>query len=185
MNTRLQQFLTMENISPAKFSEILGIQRSGISHLLSGRNKPSYDFIQKMMVAFPELNYEWLILGKGKPYKDKSEPSTSHSEPSLFSEQEKITAMKQASEPSENAKIERISGVDVQIQPSDNKTTMHIETIPISQPSQMVGEKKETPVELTSDIRNPESPDKGLRSEKERRIERITIYYTDGTYEDR
>ena len=82
MNERLRQFLDMENLSPARFAEVLGIQRSGISHLLSGRNNPSFEFIQKMMIAYPELNYEWLILGKGRPYKsDRTVPACA---PSLF-----------------------------------------------------------------------------------------------------
>jgi transcriptional regulator with XRE-family HTH domain len=69
MNERLKQFLAMENLSPARFAEVMGIQRSGISHLLAGRNKPSFEFLQKMMTAYPDINYEWLILGKGRPYK--------------------------------------------------------------------------------------------------------------------
>ena len=69
MHDRLKQFLSMENLSPARFAEELGIQRSGISHLLAGRNKPSFEFLQRMMTAYPDVNYEWLILGKGRPYK--------------------------------------------------------------------------------------------------------------------
>ena len=75
MNDRLKQFLAMEGLSPARFAEVMGIQRSGISHLLAGRNKPSFEFIQKMMTAYPDINYEWLILGKGRPYKsDRPQP---------------------------------------------------------------------------------------------------------------
>lgn len=69
MHDRLKQFLTMEGLSPARFAEVMGIQRSGISHLLSGRNKPSFEFLEKMMTAYPDVNPEWLILGKGRPYK--------------------------------------------------------------------------------------------------------------------
>ena len=46
MKSRLQQFLEVEQLSPARLSEIMGIQRSGLSHILSGRNKPGFDFIQ-------------------------------------------------------------------------------------------------------------------------------------------
>ena len=91
MNERLKRFLEMEGISPARFAETLGIQRSGVTHLLEGRNKPSFAFIQKMMTAYPELNYEWLILGKGRPYKgDKGADHTAFtvSEPELFTEPE-------------------------------------------------------------------------------------------------
>lgn len=70
MRNRLQQFLNTEQLSPARLSDIIGIQRSGMSHILSGRNKPSFDFIQKLLLKFPTLNSEWLITGKGKMYKD-------------------------------------------------------------------------------------------------------------------
>jgi len=70
MNLRLQRFLELEQLSPARLADILGIQRSGISHILSGRNKPGYDFLYKMTQKFPTLNIEWLISGKGKVYKE-------------------------------------------------------------------------------------------------------------------
>ncbi|MEA5006001.1 MAG: helix-turn-helix transcriptional regulator [Rikenellaceae bacterium] len=70
MKNRLQQFLNAEQLSPARLSDIIGIQRSGMSHILSGRNKPSFDFIQKLLLKFPTLNSEWLITGKGKMYKE-------------------------------------------------------------------------------------------------------------------
>ena len=70
MNSRLQQFLQLENLTPARFADIMGVQRSNISHLLSGRNKPGYDFIQKFLNTFPDINPEWLLTGRGRPYKD-------------------------------------------------------------------------------------------------------------------
>lgn len=70
MNSRLQQFLQLENLTPARFADIMGVQRSNISHLLSGRNKPGYDFIQKFLNTFPDINPEWFLTGRGKPYKE-------------------------------------------------------------------------------------------------------------------
>lgn len=72
MNNRLQQFLTLENLTPARLADMLGIQRSGLSHILSGRNKPGYDFILKLCTKFPHLNANWFITGQGKPYQDSS-----------------------------------------------------------------------------------------------------------------
>jgi len=72
MEQRLQLFLQMEQLTQSQFADRMGIQRSGVTHLLSGRNKPSFEFITRMLQAFPSLNAEWLILGKGKPYKDSS-----------------------------------------------------------------------------------------------------------------
>ena len=70
MNNRLQQFLELENLTPAKLADTIGVQRSGLSHILSGRNKPSYDFITRLLTKFPRINSDWLLTGKGKPYKD-------------------------------------------------------------------------------------------------------------------
>ena len=72
MEQRLQLFLQMEQLSQSQFADKMGIQRSGVTHLLSGRNKPSFDFIARLLQTYPTLNAEWLILGKGKPYKDSS-----------------------------------------------------------------------------------------------------------------
>lgn len=88
MHDRLKQFLTMEGLSPARFAEVMGIQRSGISHLLAGRNKPSFEFIQRMMTAYPDINYEWLILGKGRPYKSDRPLPEKVENATLFTETE-------------------------------------------------------------------------------------------------
>ena len=82
MDKRLQQFLELEDLTPSKLADILQIQRSGISHLLSGRNKPSFDFIQGILINFPQINPEWLILGKGKPYKSQISAPRPHQLPS-------------------------------------------------------------------------------------------------------
>jgi transcriptional regulator with XRE-family HTH domain len=70
MNKRIQQFLEIENLSPSKLADMLGLQRSGISHILAGRNKPSYDFILKFLRTFPNINPDWLLMGKGKIYRN-------------------------------------------------------------------------------------------------------------------
>jgi transcriptional regulator with XRE-family HTH domain len=132
MHDRLKQFLTMENLSPARFAEVMGIQRSGISHLLAGRNKPSFEFLQRMMTAYPDVNYEWLILGKGRPYKSDRPMPEKNENPSLFTEQDTsdtdfesellpedqmIESQKQASQPAENRKFAEESAADLPLLP--------------------------------------------------------------------
>ncbi len=70
MNTRLKQFLAAENITQAQFADTIKVVRASVSHVISGRNNPSYDFIKAVMANYPKLNIEWLIFGKGKMYKD-------------------------------------------------------------------------------------------------------------------
>jgi len=76
MKERLIQLLDLEQLSPSKFADIIGVQRSSVSHVISGRNKPSYDFLQKTLTAFPGLNAEWLILGQGTMYEQMGRGAT-------------------------------------------------------------------------------------------------------------
>lgn len=69
METRIHRLIGSENLTPTKFADIIGVQRSAISHILSGRNKPSFDLIQRILTKFPRVNAEWLIVGKGEMYK--------------------------------------------------------------------------------------------------------------------
>ncbi len=62
---RLKQIISHTGITSAEFSENLKVQKSSISHLLSGRNKPSFDFISKLNEKYPEINLRWFITGKG------------------------------------------------------------------------------------------------------------------------
>ena len=68
MHNRLKQFLAAENITQAQFASTIGVGKANISHVLSGRNKPGYDFIRAIMAGYPHLNINWLILGTGKMY---------------------------------------------------------------------------------------------------------------------
>lgn len=68
MKERLNQILDMEKLSPSKFADLIGVQRSSVSHILSGRNNPSYDFLQKTLKTFPGLKADWLMLGEGVMY---------------------------------------------------------------------------------------------------------------------
>ena len=82
MNNRLKQFLAAENITQAQFADNLNVVRASVSHVLSGRNNPGFDFIKAMMAKYPRLNIEWLIFGKGKMYKDIETPKEQEDSPS-------------------------------------------------------------------------------------------------------
>ncbi len=68
MKDRLLQLLDLEHLTPSKFADLIGVQRSSVSHILSDRNKPSFDFLQKTLKTFPGLKAEWLMLGEGPMY---------------------------------------------------------------------------------------------------------------------
>lgn len=62
---RLEHLLDYYSMNAATFADRIGVQRSSLSHLLSGRNKPSLDFVLKIIEEFPEVNLYWLLIGKG------------------------------------------------------------------------------------------------------------------------
>ncbi len=70
MKERLLDFLKAENKSSAQLAEEIGVQASGISHILSGRNNQSLDFVLKMLEKYQFLSTDWLLFGKGSMYKD-------------------------------------------------------------------------------------------------------------------
>ena len=63
---RLEFLLSHYGISASVFAERIGVQRSSLSHLLSGRNRPSLDFVMRTVEAFPEVDLYWLLYGKGR-----------------------------------------------------------------------------------------------------------------------
>jgi len=93
MKDRIRLFLDKENKSSSQFAEEVGVQPSGISHILSGRNKPSLDFVLKMLTTYKFINTDWLLFGKGEMYKNEEKPT-------LFIDNES------ESDISENTKIE-------------------------------------------------------------------------------
>jgi len=73
MKERIQAIINKEGITPSRFADIIGVQRSGISHILSGRNKPSLDFLNKVLIQYPHISGDWLITGQGEMLKHSGE----------------------------------------------------------------------------------------------------------------
>jgi len=89
---RILKILNTENMSSAKFADIIGVQRSNISHILSGRNNPGLDFLQKVLTKFPSINSDWLLIGKGEMFKQTKQTEisfTNQENKTDFSEQQK------------------------------------------------------------------------------------------------
>lgn len=61
LTEKIKQILAEKNLSPSLFADEIGIQRSSMSHILAGRNKPSLDIVQKIMRRFPELGPNWIL----------------------------------------------------------------------------------------------------------------------------
>ncbi|MGH1517357.1 helix-turn-helix transcriptional regulator [Chryseobacterium sp. JK1] len=65
LNERISKIIEYSNLTPSEFADEIDVQRSSISHITSGRNKPSLEFIIKIKNRFPELLWDWLVTGEG------------------------------------------------------------------------------------------------------------------------
>lgn len=72
MLDRIKRFIETQNMTASGFANVIGVQRSSVSHILSGRNKPSLDFVLKLKEHYPDLNLDWLLFGIGPILMSKS-----------------------------------------------------------------------------------------------------------------
>ena len=105
---RLQKVIDFYSETASSFAEKIGVQRSSISHILSGRNKPSLDFVMKVLHSYPEVELYWLMNGKGNfPNTSKiSEAPVSIPSKSISKTQTSIPKID--SIPSSDSEIEKI-----------------------------------------------------------------------------
>lgn len=133
--TRLEQLMESEKLNAKQFAQEVGIQAGTISNIMSGRNNPSLEVMQRVLNRFRTISSDWLILGSGQMYRANG----GITEPSLFDIKPTIP------EPV----VETASSVAPTI------STTHVPTIP---------------VENVKDARV---------------VTKITIFYSDGTFEER
>ena len=72
MKDRLLVFLKAKGLTQAKFADSINVARAAVSHIIAGRNLPSYEFLCNTMKVYPDLNMEWLMLGIGEMYQNDS-----------------------------------------------------------------------------------------------------------------
>ena len=73
MYERLKNWMESESLKPSVLADAIGVNRATISHILSGRNKPSIDFLEKLLNTYPDINANWLISGIGYMQKNIEE----------------------------------------------------------------------------------------------------------------
>lgn len=103
MIDRIKQVIDYSQMSSSAFADTIGISRSGMTHLLTGRNQPSLDVARKILAKFPEISTEWLIMGMGEMLRPEEQPQ----QPVVNTEAEVAPVQKTAPEsyPDENSKI--------------------------------------------------------------------------------
>ena len=124
MREKLLKLMKSEKLSSSRLAEILEIQPSSISHILSGRNKPSYDFLVKILRRFPTLNPDWLLLDAEQMYRSdeeldrrindtntQSSQATGSAEKMIVNSKNALNPKNESSQNSTNRPIENIAAV--------------------------------------------------------------------------
>lgn len=162
MINRINLILRAKNITARQFAEEIGIQPSGMSHIMGGRNNPSLDFVTKVIRRYPEIDANWLLLGRGEMYTSgvpipQTMESPAPQEATLFSELEEkpATPVVQTYNP-----------------PAEEKETPAVE-----QPANKVSEPSDY---VPAYIAIP--PEKPVHDEP-RSLTRLLFIYSDGTFE--
>ncbi len=165
MNTRLKQFLAAENISQSQFADTIKVVRASVSHVLAGRNKPGYDFIKAIMTAYPRLNMEWLIVGKGKMYKSEQD----------FNETAQSPVPTQIRDSRED-EFPQLFAYDDTPEFDDTLPAQEMYQSPAAQ----------MPEYPPHDIGNtaPAGPAKAQIADPQRKAIKVVIFFSDGTYQE-
>lgn len=115
---RIREVIVENDLNSAAFADKIGVQRSSISHILSGRNKPSLDFVLKILNAFPTVQSDWLLLGK------EQKNTKNVSDPLLFTETKESVSTEPKTLPPSVEQTEKV------IKPTTD-TTQEVERIVI------------------------------------------------------
>lgn len=166
--------MAAENISQSQFADTIGVARASVSHILAGRNKPGFDFIESMARNFPDVNLEWIITGKGKMYKSASpKPEKTAIPDDLFAPYDEDMLQMHS------GNIKSTSDLNDESTSKDNISSRQSEStrVPLPKPHEESPAKPDHNESITS-----------LKSIKtinnQRNILKIVIFYDDNTYQE-
>ena len=165
-----------QNLTSSQFADKLGVQRSGMSHILSGRNKPSLDFVLKVLAGFPDLDPQWLLQGKGKMYVNMAEVVEVRKEENQGTEKGGSLSLLEAF--SAGAPLPS-GGMNKEAEePYDSRESLTDALLNMA-PAQEAQEEQATQTE-------PEEreEERDFKSESKKKISRIVLFYNDGTFSE-
>lgn len=174
MKDRLTEFLRREGLTAVKFAEIMEVQPSSISHLLSGRNKPNFDFISRILLRFPRLNPDWFINGIGEVYKSNT---TNNRQEITEVKQQNVTKVIQSNIFDQSALTEE-KQLNLQADIISDHTEI-VDSEPIKRRVTDVNIEKSNPGSMEGD----ETAERTVKS-GEKSIERIVLFYSDGSFDE-
>lgn len=94
MKDRIKEYMDYKSISAGELATLLEVQRSNISHVLNGRNKPGASFIEKFLISFPDLDARWLMTGEGEMLNQNKGTGSQYKSAELIKESENTESVK-------------------------------------------------------------------------------------------
>ncbi|MBB6330434.1 DNA-binding XRE family transcriptional regulator [Chryseobacterium sediminis] len=172
LNERISKIIEYSNLTPSEFADEIDVQRSSISHITSGRNKPSLEFIIKIKSRFPELLWDWLVTGEGEMLKSQL-PETEI--PEEYPEEEKI-------------KTTPLPDLFTMMNDDDEFGSDETETeAPKTSPGESLIPAQDKAPEKISDSQRLENPSDQILGQilgnQTNKIKRIVLFYENGKFE--
>lgn len=190
MVDRILLVLKIKNLTPSKFADEIGIQRSSMSHIMSGRNLPSLDLITKILGKYPDINSDWLVKGEGpmtKTFQIDLFEQTAENKPPVVSQSQTAKDNQPLTVP-----VQDIIKEEVVEKPEENQSKSSInETEPVDikdvEPVLKVDKQEEEKSsekieEQKPGISHTEKPDTAPCLEPV--IEKIVIFYKNRTFKE-
>jgi len=187
MNDRILLILKTQNLSSSQFADEIGVQRSSISHILSGRNNPSLEFVTKILKRFPDINSEWILFRKGSMYRE-SDKTIKNSKKSIKSNmQADLFSIVDSDDDDEN----EINAIDTDMSSDDSKyenlndekniDIASLAAVNVLNESEKTIEK--TDMNKVTENKNIENSNTDNVKPK-KAIEKIVIFYSDKTFRE-
>jgi transcriptional regulator with XRE-family HTH domain len=173
VNDKIKQILINKSISPSYFADEIGVQRSSISHILSGRNRPSFDIIQKIIRRFPDLGYDWIMEEETElPFGQTDTTDTADYAPTSQRGRAGLTTAGTGlpGRPTRPFSATGITGSPV---PSVVKPTVAT-----------VSESPIQPVLQPAQPGNQATNMQAMADKPDKQVERVLMFYTDGTFRE-
>lgn len=208
MINRIREVIDYSQLSAAAFADTIGISRSGLTHLLTGRNQPSLDVAKKILAKYPEISTEWLIMGMGEMMRPEAGATPEVNNPTPEPEPE--TPAKE--QPAENSKMMRQTDLFGEYENQDDfqedmaneqeeKTVEPVENEPDTEEPASEEEKPIVNAVPATPVRTQEVPvrtrktpeakvapapikrDKHQPASPEKKLQKIVFFYDDHSFE--
>ena len=171
MLERINLILKSRNLNAAQFADEIGVQRSSVSHILTGRNNASLDFLLKVLTRYPEIDTDWLLTGKGVMVRSSSFSSKNISEVKKDETANSISIPADMEVPADLFR----QPVDIREEIKENKIAKEEKTPDVDTQNQLfmkIEGQEKMPDEMV------------VKPISVRQIDRIVIFYSDKTFTD-